>query len=132
LTQISNFPTRLQKSVRKLLFLGHGWKHSFDETSHFDGEVGTSLGLEAIHGGSPAALDCSPSLNQCRLAGLYAGTARQEFIRHRFRARTDLRGVASKHCTINSIRHGDSGLAADRALGSVGCDALLAKVTGEL
>jgi hypothetical protein len=122
----------LQQCVRNLLFLGHGWGHLCDETSHFGGEVGTSLGLENIHGRSPTALDCSPSLSQYRLARLYANTAREQFVCRRLRARTGLRGVASKRRAINAIYLVDSGLAADRALRSVGGDALLAKVTGEL
>jgi hypothetical protein len=83
----------------------------FDETSLFGDEVGTSLGLKDVHGCPPTALDCSPSLSQCRLAGLYADTAREQFICHRLRARTGLRGVASKRRAINAICLMDSGRA---------------------
>jgi hypothetical protein len=104
----------------------------FDETSRFGGEVGMSLGLKDIDGRSPAALDFLSSLSQCGLARLYADIACEQFICHRLRARTGLRGIASKRRTVNAICLVDSGLAADRALRSVGGNALLAKVTGEL
>jgi hypothetical protein len=59
LIQNSSFATRLQECVRNVFFLGHGWGHLFDETSHFGGEVGTSLGLKDVDRRPPIALDCS-------------------------------------------------------------------------
>jgi hypothetical protein len=60
-----------------LFFLGHGWGHPFDETSHIGGELRTSLRLKDLDGRSPATLDCSPTLGQYRLARLHANTARE-------------------------------------------------------
>src|ERR1700722_3033072 len=53
LTRNSSLATGLQERVRELFFLGHGWGHMFDETSHFGGEVGMTLGLKDVGGRSP-------------------------------------------------------------------------------
>ena len=50
----------------------------------------------------------------------------------RFHPRARVRGIASKRYTIDAVCLVYSGLAADRALRSVGGDALLAEVTGKL